>query len=131
MRVEQDDRAAADIIAGALGVVLSPPYVGLVVRDERGKVHGAAVVNDFTGANAEVTVVGRCWTVRIVRDISRYILHRLGCRRVTARTRASNAEAIHALEVLGFKREGVAREWFDGEDAIVFGLLASEQRIVR
>ena len=132
MRVEQDDDAAADIVCHHLNVDLCPPFVGLCVRSDGNQCLGAVVLNDYTGANIELTGVGRgCWTPRVIRDLARYIFGTLKCRRVTARTAVSNAPAIRSLERLGFQREGVARQWFDGEDAIVFGLLANEQRIVR
>lgn len=130
MRIEQDDRAAADLIVGTLGVVLSPPYVGLCVKDGDA-IKGVVVFNDYTGANIEMTGVGRgCWSPSVIRDLARYVFRQLGCRRVTARTAESNATAIRALERIGFQREGIARQWFDGENAIVYGLLADEQRIV-
>ena len=36
-----------------------------------------------------------------------------------------------ALKSMGFRREGTARDWFGNEDAILYGLLRREQRIVR
>jgi hypothetical protein len=127
----QDDQKAAMLVQGALGVVLCPPFVGVVVRDGDREV-GAVVFNDYTGANVEMTGVGRgCWTPTVIRELARYCFATLGVRRVTARTAVSNAKAIRSLERMGFRREGIAREWFDGEDAILFGLLAREQRIVR
>lgn len=131
MRIVQADNVAAAMVQGTLGVTLSPPFIGLCVMDGE-KVKGVVVFNDYTGANIEMTGVGTgCWSPSIIRDLARYCFKQLGCRRVTARTAVSNAKAIRALERIGFQREGLARQWFDGEDAIVFGLLASEQRIVR
>ncbi len=131
MRVEQDNENAARVVQATLGVNLCPPFVGLVVVDGD-KPRGVVVFNDFTGANVEMTGVGlKCWTPSVIRELARYAFKVLGVRRVTARTRESNAKAIRSLERLGFQREGIARQWFDGEDAVVFGLLASEQRIVR
>lgn len=131
MRIEQEDNVAAGIIKRVLGVDLCPPFIGFCVLD-RNILHGAVILNDFTGANIEMTGVGRgCWSPRVIRALARYIFEQLKCRRVTARTAVSNDKAIRSLERLGFRREGIARQWFDGEDAIIFGLLADEQRIVR
>lgn len=131
MRIEQDNANAAMVVKRTLGVDLCEPFVGLVVADGD-KPRGVVVFNDYTGANVEMTGVGlKCWTPSVIRNLARYVFHVMKVRRVTARTRESNAKAIRALERMGFKREGIAREWFDGEDAVVFGLLASEQRIVR
>ena len=131
MMIRQHDTIAAAVVQQKLGVTLSPPFVGLCVMDGD-TVRGVVVFNDYTGSNIEMTGVGiKCWSPRIIRDLARYVFGHLKCRRITARTATSNAKAIRALERIGFRREGIAREWFDGEDAIVFGLLASEQRIVR
>jgi RimJ/RimL family protein N-acetyltransferase len=65
--------------------------------------------------------------VKDFREIIRYCFERV--RRITMRTKCDNARAIKMLEALGFKREGVMREWFEETDAIVFGLLRSEQKI--
>ena len=131
MRLVQNDATAAAGVKAVLGVVLSPPFIGFCVQDG-GKVKGVVVINDYTGANAEMTGVGRgCWTPHVIRELARYVFRQLGCRRLTARTATSNRQAARALERLGFKREGIARQWFDGEDAILFGLLADEQRLIR
>lgn len=130
MTLTQDDEKAALLVQGALGVVLCPPFIGITVQDVDHTV-GAVVFNDYTGANVEMTGVGRgCWSPRVIRELARYCFGTLGVRRVTARTAMSNAKALKSLERLGFKPEGVARQWFDGEDAVLFGLLRTEQRIL-
>ncbi|UQD69208.1 GNAT family N-acetyltransferase [Bradyrhizobium japonicum] len=92
---------------------------------------GAIVLNDYTpGKNIEMTGHSNAnWSPKDVRDIARYCFGRV--RRITARTSMKNEKAIKMLEAIGFKREGVLRDWFDDADAIVFGLLRSEQRIYR
>lgn len=132
MNVVQNDAVASYIISETLGVNLSPPFVGLCIMNDENTPYGVVVFNDFTGANVEMTGVGRgCWSPRVIRDLARYAFGQLGCRRVTARTAVSNEKAIKALTRLGFKREGIARQWFDGEDAVLFGLLRDEQRILK
>jgi hypothetical protein len=132
LRIEQDDAAAIHIAGETLRTTFAQPMVGLVVRDDAGAYCGAFIINNYDGVNADMTGVGRgCWSPRVARDLARYYFGKLGCVRVTARTRASNASAIRACERLGFKREGVLRNGFGDEDALLFGLLASEQRIVR
>lgn len=92
---------------------------------------GAIVLNDYTpGQNIEMTGHSSAnWSPKDVRDIARYCFGRV--RRITARTSVKNTRAIYMLKALGFKQEGVLRDWFDDADAIVFGLLRSEQRIYR
>ncbi len=131
MRVEQNDALARAEVSRCLGVDLAQPFVGLCLYDGDALV-GAVVLNDYTGANIELTaMLDGPVSIKVLREIARYVFGRLGCRRVTARTKVSNVRAKYALTLLGFKREGLAREWFDGEDALLFGLLRTEQRIIR
>lgn len=128
--VRQDSSAARRYVERELGVHVAEPFIGLIVENDDIQV-GAVILNDYTpGRNIELTAHTRGnWSIRDVRDIARYCFHRV--RRITARTSVNNARAIRMLEALGFKREGVMREFFGDEDAIVFGLLGSEQRIVK
>ena len=112
-----------------LKTTFAHPFIGLIVVD-RPQIVGAIILNDYTPErNIEVTGVGRGWSVGVVRFILRYCFARV--RRITARTSINNHAAITALEQIGFKREGVMREFFDDGDAIVFGLLRSEQKLIR
>jgi hypothetical protein len=128
--VRQDDEAARKYIVERLGLYITQPFIGLMVEKD-GKNIGAVILNDYRPKrNIELTA-HTCgnWSVRDVRDITRYCFIRV--KRITARTAVNNTRAIRMLETLGFKREGMMREWFDDSDAIVFGLLKSEQRIYR
>jgi RimJ/RimL family protein N-acetyltransferase len=128
--VKQDSEAARRYIERELGLHVADPFIGLVIeRDHR--LVGAIVLNDYTpGQNIEMTGHSSAnWSPKDVREIARYCFGRV--RRITARTSVKNAKAIKMLEAIGFKREGILRGWFDDADAIVFGLLRSEQRIYR
>lgn len=128
--IRQDDGLARSLAKLWLGIEISGPFLGLVIETDD-LVAGVAVLNDYRpGNNIELTVaaVGP-WSIGDVRGVARYCFDR--CRRITARTKVTNTRAIKMLEVLGFKQEGVMRQYFDGEDAMVFGLLRSEQRIYR
>ena len=106
------------------------PCIGLIVEKDE-KIVGAVILNDYTpGQNIELTAHTKGnWSVSDVRGVARYCFARV--RRITARTSVKNTRAAYMLKALGFKREGVLRDWFDDADAIVFGLLRSEQRIYR
>lgn len=128
--VRQDDDAARAYIGQRLELAICDPFIGLIVEHNGNQV-GAVILNDYTpGHNIELTA-HTCgnWTVRDVRDIARYCFARV--RRVTARTSVRNTRAVYMLTALGFRREGLLRDWFDNADAVVFGLLKSEQRIYR
>ena len=128
--VKQDSEAARRYIERELGLHVADPFIGLLVEQD-GKPVGAVILNDYTpGQNIELTA-HTCgnWNVRDVRDITRYCFDRV--RRITARTSVKNTRAAYMLKALGFKQEGVLRDWFKDSDAIMFGLLKSEQRIYR
>lgn len=128
--VRQDSHAARLYIEHALGIHVSDPCIGLIV-EKKDQVVGAVILNDYTpGQNIELTAHTKGnWSISDVRGVARYCFERV--RRITARTSVKNTRAIYMLTALGFKREGVLREWFSDADAIVFGLLRSEQRIYR
>jgi hypothetical protein len=130
MSVRQDDEAARLYIERELQIRIAQPFIGLV-SERNGNAMGAVILNDYTPTqNIELTA-HTCgnWGIRDVREIARYCFQRV--KRITARTSEKNTRAIYMLTALGFKREGVLRDWFEDSDAIVFGLLRSEQRIFR
>lgn len=128
----RSDVLAREFIKRSLGIELEYPFCGYAVKNADDVVVGAFAFTNYTQDNVELTVaVNDRLTVRLVRFIVWLAFFDLGCRRITARTRASNTRAIRAIEKSGAKREGVAREYFNGEDAIMFGLLRSEQRLIK
>ena len=133
MMLEQDNDLAALLMDYWLQTDFrGSPYAGFVVRDAAGEPVGCVILNDYAQGNIELTGAGvGCWTPRVIRVLARHIFGALDCRRVTARTAKSNTKAREALKSIGFKREGLAREWFGHEDAIIYGLLRREQRLVR
>ncbi len=129
IRFYQDDERAAAFATSILGYSFAQPYIGMVV-DRDGEVVSAIIFNGFIrGQNIDMTGVGKVWPVFVIRQIARYCFARV--KRVTSRTCVSNHAAIKALEAAGFKREGVMRDYFPDGDAIVFGLLKSEQRLIK
>lgn len=128
MRLEQDDLTAR-VILEQEGLVVVPPFSGLVVRGEDGAARGAVVISHFDGDDCEIQCSGHAyWTLGTVRKVLRYLLGALNCRRISARTLASNGRCIAALEAVGFRREGVKRKGHDGEDVVMFGMLREECR---
>jgi hypothetical protein len=131
--VSQKDGAAKLLIDSALGVSLAPPFVGLTVEDERGVV-AAFAFNGFDHQNVDMSVVvSRPLAISAIRAIARYVFDRdrLGCKRVTCLTLATNSRAVSRLTKLGFECEGRLIERFPQGDALIFGLLASRQKILR
>jgi hypothetical protein len=128
--VRQDSEAARRYVERELGLHIADPFIGLLVEKD-GKQVGAVILNDYTpSCNIEITVAASGpWSIADIRGIARYCFSRV--ERITARTRPNNLQAIERLKSLGFKYEGLMRKFFGNEDAAVFGLLKSEQRIFR
>lgn len=127
MTLAPNNPEAARICREALGRDICEPFIGFVIPSG-----GAVIVNDWDHGNAEITaVVTGPVPLGFARQFARYMFVQLKCTRVTARTRASNAACLKALAMLGFRPEGVARAWFGDEDAILFGLLRGECRLIK
>lgn len=132
MRVAiQDDREARTIVERAMGVKIFEPFAGVVFFDDT-KTVGAAIFNNYTKWDVHFSCVSTgLLDMRFARHIARYVFATMGCHRCTAITRRSNVAARKALEQLGFQHEGVMREYFPDSDGLVYGLLRSEQRLLR
>lgn len=129
--VSQNDILAKVALQDALGIVLCQPYVGLTVDDEQGLV-AAVAFNGFDKINVDITaVVLRPLAISAARAITSYVFGRLGVRRVTALTLATNDRAINRLYRLGFECEGRLKERFAQGDALIFGLLATRQKVLK
>lgn len=129
--ITRDDQGAALVLACMMGVRLEAPYSGFVIADGRGP-SGALVLNNYDGNNVHLTLANnRPMGIRVAREIARMCFVNLGCVRITARTRRSNVRAHLGLERVGFKLEGIARQHFRDEDALLYGLLRDEQRLIR
>ena len=130
MRVYQDSERARRFAEPLLKCSFADPMIGLVVeRDAR--VVGAVILNNYTpGCNIDLSAVGKgVWTPTVVRDVFRYCFLRV--KRVTALTRVDNFVAIKSLTKIGFKQEGILRDWFPDGDAVCLALLKREQKVVR
>lgn len=129
--MRQDDQAARVFVKRESGEDVAEPFSGLVIESD-GLVIGAAIFNNWTGRDCEFNGIGRgAFTLPVLRDLFRYVFQNLGCARVTARTRVSNLRARRGLEAIGFRIEGVIRELHEDEDALMYGMLRRECRVVR
>lgn len=134
--VFQNNEAARQIVERDLGIHITEPFAGLLLVDlEKEAITGAVIFNHYKPDHSDVefTCVLRKPDVgmRMARRVAWYAFKVLDCRRCTAVTKRSNTKAQTALETLGFRVEGYLREYFGEEDGIIYGLLRSEQRLVR
>ena len=89
----------------------------------------AVVFNNFYGRDIQATIatIDPRWATRkVLWHIFAYPFLQLGCRRISAMTRSKNLKAQSFLERLGFKREGELRQWYEHENAIVYGMTYQE-----
>ena len=125
-----DNAGASRFMQCYLGDAPAKPFVGLVLTADEKPV-GAVVINGYAHGNCYMTAA--IWGpvgVPAARNVFAYCFEQLECNRITLHCKVSNARALKMVQRLGFKREGLCRAYFDGEDAIVLGLLRAEQRII-
>lgn len=96
-----------------------------------GALIGGVVFNGYrpTYGSIEVSFAAerRNWLTRpVITAILRYPFDQLGVQRLTAVTPRKAASARRFLERFGFRREGLVRQGFGSDDAVISGLLRSE-----
>jgi hypothetical protein len=125
------DDLVASLVGRMVGEPLIPPFTAIGVTDGEMLV-GGVVFNGFTGHDIELTGAGHgCWTPRIIRVMARYVFHQLGCERCSMTIRASDSRTLSMARKIGFRIEGIHPKVFGDDAAISFGLLRSEQRLIR
>lgn len=131
--VVQNDLGARMLVEINLGIKISEPYTGLLLMDGKRPIGACIFNNHEAGRNIHFTCVmlEPYVGMRIARRVAWYVFKVMGCRRCTATTPRSNIKAIAALESIGFKLEGVMREYFPNDDGLVYGILRSEQKLLR
>lgn len=130
--IVREDSVAAFILSSVLKIRLSQPFYGFVMQDEDGFPYGAFAFTNYSGPNVELSICcNRRLGVTDVRGIARIAFETMKVRRITVHTMASNVRAQAACRSLGMRSEGVAADYYETEDAHVYALLASEQKLIR
>lgn len=129
--IRNADEEARAYVEKTLDVGIAEPFTGVLIERD-GQTISAIVFNEFSDRDVRITWAGeQPASVGVLRQVARYVFAQLGCRRVTAITRANDHPAIRSLTRLGFRPEGVMRARFADSDGLIFGLLRSEQKILR
>jgi len=105
-----------------------PPLKAIGVEMD-GEMIGAAIYNNFNAGNVDLSVIAtspRACSRRTLKTMFCYPFKVQKAHRVTAKTRESNVRAVKGLERMGFTFEGRLRDWFHGEDALIYGMLPNE-----
>lgn len=107
------------------------PCVGIAVLDARGAVLGGVVYHNFyphlRSIEMSAAAATKRWLTRdVLRHIFEYPFEQLRVQRVTMITGRKNDAARTLLRNLGFRQEGCVRRGLRNQDAIIYGMLASE-----
>lgn len=114
-----------------LSVRFAPPFhaFGYLTNDQ--KPLAGVVINDYQpGGNCELTIVAEKGglTRAVIRHLASHVFNKLGCRRVTVRTRKTNKTVLRLAPRYGFCFESVARHYYPDGDAVVFRMLRADCR---
>lgn len=106
-------------------LALDAQFIGRIEGDQ---IVAAAAFSHFTGHDIELSVAGNPGggSKAYLQAVFGYVFDQCGCARCTVKTRESNSAAIRLAERLGFQREGLLRNGFGDEAAIVFGLTRND-----
>lgn len=129
MQLVQNDDVIA-FIEGKLGVRISRPCMSFGFVADDGRPMCAFVFNDYTGANVEMTAYAEHGGITrgVLRYVADYVFNKLNCRRLTVRTKKRNKRVLKIAPRYGFTYEGVAKHFFNDDDAVVFRMLKKDCR---
>jgi len=99
-----------------------------------GELVAGVVYNEYRGHSMHVSMASstpRWATKRTLRELFSYPFVQLKVKRLTAYTGRSMTSVQAFLERLGFQFEGIARQGFEDDDCVIYGMLRSECRWIR
>ena len=110
-----------------LGIEFKPPYSAMAFVDAMSRINAGVVFQNWTGRDIELSVAASMIPRALLKDIYRYTVGQLGCRRVTFRVRSSDLKTQEMAQRLGAKYEGRVRRFYsDREDAVILGILKED-----
>jgi len=137
MQLVAGDKNGIAMWAGLrLKTLFHEPFEAIGIVDASGALVGAAIFNDYTGPNVELTLVApRALSRAVLRGLAQYAFDWLHAVRVSVHVRAGDRRTIELAIKAGFRTEGVRRRFFGGasedDDAICFGMLKDECRYLK
>lgn len=96
---------------------------------QTGSILGVVIFSRFTTGNCEISIVGdgsRFLTKKLILACVYYVFVQLDKRRVTAFIAVGNEKSLSLAQRLGFRVEGVARNWYPDGDANILGLIRED-----
>lgn len=113
----------------------SSSMIGFATRTPRGELAGIVGFDyhrhcDITGY---MRGVRRVWASEKLFEIAfSFVYNHLKVKRITAGIRSNNTASIHLCGRLGFRKEGLLRNYFsDGDDLLLMGLLRNECKYLK
>lgn len=125
--ITDDPKRVVAWAEGILGIQWKNPQAFGYELD--GELIGAIVFTEYSGNDIHVSGVSTnpvWWQRRYIRSMYEYVFDECGCKRLSALTRPSNKEANALCIGLGFKKEGILRQYFYPEDGVIYGQLRDE-----
>ena len=114
-----------------LGCTFADPCEVIGILDRTGRPIGAALFNDRSCRNIELTVYGPgAFRRDVCRQIAAYCFDQMRCERITVRTRYGNEKVRAIIERFGWKPEGILRNFYGDDDAVIYGMLRTECRFL-
>lgn len=114
------------------GSAFVPPY-GVIGWHSGGDLYASAIFCNYTGCNIDIHLtIAHNPSIRIWRDILRYVFEHLQCQRLTGIVPASHSELLRLVRGLGgWRCEGSLSCYFPGDETgLIFGLYAEDAKKV-
>ena len=123
-----DGAEIGEYVGKRLGGKIGQPYTAFGFMTDDKKPLSAFVFNDYNGSNIEMTGVSEPGglTRAVLRYVFNYAFEQCGCRRLTIRTKKQNKAMLKLAPRLGFKYEGIAKHFYEDDDAVVFRMLKAD-----
>lgn len=106
------------------------PYSAMGFLDQLGYIQGAAIFNNYNGANIEMHYYGpKCVTRMNFKAVLTYVFNELGCIRITVLPPRNNKKLLKILPRLNFVYETVLKNYYGSkkqDDAIVYRMTPIE-----
>ena len=116
-----------------LGTDFRSPFFALGILDKHGHLVGAVIYNDFEFSNVEMTII---WPEgfgfrHVAKEVFAYAFDHLNCRRISLTIPEKHTETIRHAQKWGWQIEGIKRDYYSDDHAVILGLLKADCRILR
>lgn len=116
------DKAVADWVSSKVGKEFHAPYTSIGIVSSEGRLTGGFVFNSYTQDGINMSLAGDVAKRGVWVAVADYVFKQLGCSRLAVQTRRSNKIVKKLAPRLGFKFEGIARNYYGKEDGFVYSM---------